>query len=100
MTIYRGTVGLILDINAGTDISGGSNPIVKLRVVRPDGQIATWSPTVINAVTGSLEYNTINTDLNMSGHYIIQATYQPHGISNDIIYYGESATLDIKDLPR
>ena len=89
--IYQSAIGINFSIYTTFDISGYSTVLFYLS--KPSGTKLTKTPTIVNAVTGELSYESISGDLDEVGEYSIQVvvTY-PDGdtikgeIDNFVVY--------------
>ena len=66
--IFSNDKGLIITIDMQVDLTAASS--YSLVVKKPNGDIVTWTPTIVN--TNYFRYITITGDLDQSGDYSIQ----------------------------
>jgi len=70
--IYEDDWGVVVKINVGIDLTLAS--AYSCYVVKPNGLIASWSPTIqLPATDGILIYTTQSNDFNVPGNYRLQA---------------------------
>ena len=85
---YKGTVGLLIEVETGVDLSDATE--VKLKVKKPSGTTVEWAGVVSGT---KIQYTTQAGDLDESGLYLIQAyVVKPTGT-----YLGETARMHVFD---
>lgn len=77
MAIYEGSVGFRFNFTVDVDIS--SPAVFQVDMVRPDGSLATWTPTVDSGPAGTCHHDTLATDLTMAGTYHMRPRFFPTG---------------------
>ena len=87
LKIYKGMVGLLLEVETGIDLSDATG--VKLKVKKPSGTTVEWEGTPVDT---KITYVTQAGDLDESGLYLIQAYVEkPTGGK----FLGETARLHV-----
>lgn len=83
MTAYVDTIGFELDLTvvdeeteAAIDISP-ANGALTIDVRKPDDSVVTWTPTVVNGISGIAQYVTVDGDLDQAGTYSLQLNWNP-----------------------
>lgn len=96
MAIYRGTIGLRINVTVtGLDISA-ANGTFSLEAEQPDGTVKNWTVVIDDGPNGLCHYDTIAGDLDVQGTMPIQGKWVPITTSN--AFYTTIAKLEI--LPR
>lgn len=67
--LFRNDIGILFRVYAGTDISGSTSVIMKVR--KPSGLIVSWSASVDSSNSSYAIYNNVAGDLNEVGEYLI-----------------------------
>jgi hypothetical protein len=88
---YTNEIGVVIRLNTGIDLTGATNPIIK--VLRPDGSSVTWTATIvsINSSNSYVQYTTQSGDLNLPGLYRVQ----PFVNFSNWIGPGETASFEV-----
>jgi len=88
--IYVDTVGLIIEIDMGEDLTGATG--LAFEVKKPDDSLDSWTPSIYDS--NYLRYTTQNGDLDKPGIYKIQPKFTLSGWTGPcntvvILVYGE-----------
>ena len=73
MTLYKGDVGDLIELNANS-LTIAASDIITLYVRKPNGYTTTWSlvsPDAVNRTTGVVSYYAKTGDINQAGEYIV-----------------------------
>ena len=84
---YVGEVGTVITVDCGSDISGATGTILKVR--KPDGTEVEWTATIYDS--NYLRYTTVAGDFNKAGTYHVQAHLTLAGWTG----HGETAEFPI-----
>ena len=66
---YIATIGTVIDIAMGQDISLATPSTLRFDVLLPDGSLTSWTPTIYG--TTHLRYTLLSGDLPQAGIYVI-----------------------------
>lgn len=92
MYIAIDSIGFQIDLNCGTDITGGT---LSMAIWKPSGALMTKTVVVDDASTGQVHYTTVADDLDEAGVYKVRAKWEPGG---GAIMYGEKTTFEVENL--
>lgn len=93
MTIYVGAVGVLITLATGQSLEAAT--LMEIHVLKPDGTTATWTATK-SETSGSIEYTTVDGDLDLAGYYALSA-YVEWGESST--HLGEPCSLEVEAVP-
>lgn len=68
--VYKDTVGTVIQIDMGEDVSDASTTNILVR--KGEGSTTTWTASVSSTDSNVLEYTTVASDLDEVGKYYLQ----------------------------
>jgi hypothetical protein len=88
--IYVSDWGVIIRAYTGINLTGATS--LKYKVIKPDGRLVEWTPTVESPATdGYLTYTTVSGDLDSGGLYKLNA----YVVFASGVFTGETCTFRV-----
>ena len=89
---YKTSLAVAIQVTVDYNLTDATSTV--FLVTKPDGTTVTWTPTVTNATTGVMSYNTIAGDLDIIGTYVLQPKVEFSGKK----YFGDPVTFEVAEI--